>query len=124
NVVTVVPLVVILGYHAIQLTEYWQLPSDAAHVELGRPSGLSISGFEQTARWLTLHSTADDIIAARHDVYYFLNTGRRGVRPWIPKPEAYSFLYGRQWSSVLKADVVQKELDRLHVTVLIADKGL
>ena len=117
------PVVVIL-YHGQQLYQFRHLTQDAVHVEEGRPSGLSKHALQQTAAWIRRHTMCSDVIAATHDPFYFLYTGRKGVRPWIAKPQVYSEMYGRKWVSADPAPAIQSQLDRLGVTVLVVDRGL
>jgi hypothetical protein len=110
--------------HSVGVARYVRLPPELLHVELGLPSAVRLPPFVETVNWLRAHASANDRIAARHDPYYFLYTGLQGVRPWIPRPETYLQLYGLQPGEPLSSDVVNADLDRLGVTLVIVDQGL
>lgn len=48
-------------------------------------------GFAETAAWLRAHTGADDVVASALDPFYFLHSGRRGVRYWFHAPGTYFY---------------------------------
>jgi hypothetical protein len=63
--------------------------SDVASVPV--PSSLSSGrgdwhGYRETASWLAGHVPSQDVIGSAHDPFYFLYSGRRGVRYWSSAP--------------------------------------
>jgi MFS family permease len=110
--------------HSERLFGYLHLPPDVLHVELGLPSPVRLPPLVETANWLRDNSSSADRIAARHDPYYFLYCARQGIRPWEPHPETYTSWYGVAPSPPVPADVMDGELRRLGITILIDDQGL
>jgi hypothetical protein len=118
------PLLFVIASHAFSISRFMKLPADAVHLGFLVPSSLSWPAFEDTVAWLRTHSDPSDRIAARHDPFYYLYTGLPGLRPWFSKPETYSDLYGRRWVDRPRAALIQSELDRLGVTLLIVDQSV
>jgi hypothetical protein len=118
------PLLLVIVSHSFSISRFMKLPADAVHLGFLVPSSLSWQAFEGTVAWLKEHSDSSDRIAARHDPFYYLYTGLPGIRPWFSKPETYSDLYGRRWVDRPRPALIQSELDRLGVTLLIVDQAV
>jgi hypothetical protein len=122
--VSTLPLLWILGTNARAIAADAPVGVNRTRIDSLAPSPLSYAAFPETVQWLITHKSAADVVAARHDPFYFLFAGITGVRPWVPHPEIYSDQYGRRWSSTGSTDFDQSELDRLGVTILVSDQGL
>jgi hypothetical protein len=86
----------------------------------GRRSAFSWTGFEEVFDWIRRNTPPKAVLATAYDPVYFLNTGRRAIRPWVHEPERYRMEYGWPRGDIPCA-TVSDELDRLGVTYLIVD---
>jgi hypothetical protein len=129
--ISMLPLLWILGANARAIAANASVGANRTRVDSLAATPLSYPAFQETVQWLIAHKSAADVVAARHDPFYFLYAGVPGLRPWVPHPEIYSDEYGirwdrdgSQWSSMGSTDFDQSELDRLGVTILVSDQGL
>jgi len=115
-------LIWLLTANVVALRSFAHLPADAVHVELGVASSLSWPAFEDTVQWLKANTEPSARIAARHDPFYYLYTGRQGLRPWFAHPEMYLPFYGHPETG--GREDVASELRRLNIQYLVVDQGL
>lgn len=79
------------------------------------------SGFEETARWVSRNTPEDAILASAYDPFYYLSTGRRGVRPWFHRPWTYFYPVDAATPDLGSPDEIQPALDDLEARYLIVD---
>ena len=113
----------LLFVNVLELRHYAGLPSDAVHVGFGQSLPFSKEGFLQTAEWIRNSTPADAILASANDTVYFLQTGRRGVRPWPYEPDRYNGAYAVNGPPA-PSDEVPSGLRRLGVSYLVVDPFL
>jgi len=80
-------------------------------------------GFEETIAWLRAHTGADDIVASPLDPFYYLHTGRRGLRYWLHNPQTYFYPEHAEPQLGSVAEIAP-ELRRLGVRWLIREPAL
>jgi hypothetical protein len=80
-------------------------------------------GFAETIDWLRAHTRPEDVVASPLDPFYYLHTGRRGVRYWFHNPQTYFYPAhaAPQLGSVAE---IAPELRRLGVRWLIREPAL
>lgn len=79
------------------------------------------SGFEETARWVSENTPEDAILASAYDPYYYLSTGRRGVRPWFHRPWSYFYPVGAATPDLGTPAEIRPALDDLRARYLVID---
>lgn len=80
-------------------------------------------GFAETIDWLRDHTRPEDVLASPLDPFYYLQTGRRGVRYWHHNPQTYFY----PWHTaplIGTAAEIAPELRRLGVRWLIREPVL
>ena len=80
-------------------------------------------GFAETIDWLRAHTRPDDIVASPLDPFYYLHTGRRGVRYWFHNPATYFYPEGSEPQLGTVAEIAP-ELRRLGVRWLVREPVL
>lgn len=81
----------------------------------------SWDGFEETFAWVRENTEPDAVLATPYDPMYYLYTGRRGVRPWIHRPETLFYPPSDPRPVLGPADAVREALDELGTRYLIVD---
>lgn len=82
-------------------------------------------GFAETIAWIRLHTAKEDLVASVIDPFYYLHTGRRGVRYWRFNSPTYFYPDRRQArAAVGSAGEVVPELRRLGVRWLLREPAL
>ena len=79
------------------------------------------SGFEETARWIRENTDDDAVLATAYDPMYYLQTGRRGVRPWLHRPWTYFYPVTNPEPDVGDVSEVHPALETLGARYLIID---
>jgi hypothetical protein len=112
-----VPIAIVSLVHLGWFSGYvfGRIPAPAQRLEVHWP------GFVETFAWLREQTTSDAVLASGFDPMYYLYTGRRGVRPWLYRPETYFYPYGRANPQLGEPEEIRRELQRLGVTHLIVD---
>lgn len=80
-------------------------------------------GFAETIDWLRENTRPEDVLASPLDPFYYLHTGRRGVRYWHHNPQTYFY----PWHAaplIGTAAEIAPELRRLGVRWLIREPVL
>jgi len=94
---------------------FGRIPAPAQRLEVHWP------GFVETFAWVREHTPRDAVLASGFDQMYYLYTQRRGVRPWLYRPETYFYPYGRAHAQLGEPEEIRRELQRLGVTHLIVE---
>lgn len=82
-------------------------------------------GFEETISWIRLHSGKEDLVASMIDPFYYLHTGRRGLRFWRFNSPTYFYPDRRHARAAIgSASEVVPELRRLGVRWLLREPVL
>lgn len=82
-------------------------------------------GFAETIAWIRLHTAKEDLVASVIDPFYYLHTGRRGVRYWRFNSPTYFYPDRRRARAAIgSADEVVPELRRLGVRWLLREPVL
>jgi len=79
------------------------------------------TGFQDTFDWINGHTDKDAVMAGAFDPMYYLYTGRRGVRPWIPMPDTYFYPMRDRHPYVGDARRIREALDAVKATYLVVD---
>lgn len=79
------------------------------------------SGFAETIAWVKNNTRVHDVLATPYDPMYFLYTNRRGIRPWIHRPETYFYPRGNATADIGDARAIRAALDDVGATFLIQD---
>ena len=112
-------VVAIFTSHLMWLRNYGQVARHGVHGGFGRPLAIRLSGMKEVTSWILRSTEKTNILAAANDTMYFIQTGRRAIRPWPQEAEVYVPGYGRYLSSTTTGQAVQTDLDRLCATVLV-----
>lgn len=80
-------------------------------------------GFAETIDWLRAHTGPEDVVASPLDPFYYLHTGRRGVRYWFHNPQTY-FYPGHAAPQLGSVAEIAPELRRLGVRWLVREPAL
>ncbi len=78
-------------------------------------------GFEETFAWVRENTEPDAVLATPYDPMFYLYTGRRGVRPWIHRPETYFYPPWDPKPVIGPPDLVRRALDELGARYLITN---
>ncbi len=78
-------------------------------------------GFDETFAWIRENTPEDAILASAFDPLYYLETGRRGVRPWFHRPWTYFYPRGRAIPDLGTPGEVRTALDEIGVRYFVVD---
>lgn len=81
----------------------------------------SWAGFEETFAWIREHAPGNTVLATACDPMYYLNTGRRAIRPALHRPATYFYPYGNAQADVGTVDEIKPQPVKLRVKYLIID---
>ena len=94
------------------------------HAEFGFTTRFGWDGFLETADWIRGHTPADAVLASGYDSFYFLQTQRVGIRPWLHIPSTLLEFPERLPNAQTRRQQTAMELRRLGVSHLVVDPVL
>ncbi len=115
------PLVVVAVIACGWLAAWMREDPDTTRVAFSARLDYTWEGFEEMFAWVRENTEPDAVLATPYDPMYYLFTGRRGVRPWIHRPETYFYPPWNPEPVLGPPDLVRGALDELGTRYLIVD---
>ena len=94
------------------------------HAEFGFTTAFGWNGFLETADWIEQHTPQGAVLGSGYDTFYYLEAGRRGVRPWIHVPSTLLEFTERIPDVHTRRAVVRSSVEALGITHLVIDPML
>jgi hypothetical protein len=78
------------------------------------------SGFGETFSWIKQNTRSADVLATAYDPMYYLYTGRKAVRPWIPSGNLL-YPYRNATPDLGSIEEIRDGLNKLDVRFLVVN---